>query len=112
MSRKLRPLLPLIATVVFLFGTVGSGTARPPCHANAPQASCPPQNVTLPGISGSAIEGQLLTAAVGSWNGTPPLTFAYQWRRCDGNGANCTSVGGATSQSYLLSTTDVGATLR
>jgi hypothetical protein len=48
----------------------------------------------------------------GTWQGGKPLTFAYQWRLCDAAGANCTSISGATSESYVPLSTDVGHSLK
>ena len=64
----------------------------------------------LPTISGTAIQGQTLTADNGSWTGSP-TSYGYQWRRCDASGANCASTG-AGSGSYVLQSGDVGKTLR
>jgi hypothetical protein len=61
----------------------------------------------LPGISGAAQEGQLLTASTGSWTGSP-TAYAYQWERC---GSSCSAIPDATSSSYMLQSADVGATI-
>jgi hypothetical protein len=76
-----------------------------------PPPDTPPANTGLPVVSGVAQDGQTLSASTGSWSGTQPLSYAYQWRRCDSGGAACTSVGGDSS-TYALSGTDVGSTLR
>src|SRR5439155_516589 len=36
----------------------------------------------------------------------------YQWSRCDSAGNGCVAISGATGQSYLLASADVGATMR
>ena len=72
----------------------------------------PPVNTTAPAISGTARDGQTLTASSGTWSGTPPISFAYQWRRCDGGGANCVDLAGANGSAYVVVSADVGSTLR
>lgn len=71
-----------------------------------------PAPVSVPSISGEALEGASLTASEGDWRGERPLTYAYQWRRCDAMGAECSDVEGATAATYSLGVEDVGATLR
>ena len=83
---------------------VGAGTAV--------AATSPPRNTVRPTISGTARQGELLTADPGSWSGTQPMTFTYQWRRCDTNGASCSNIVGATSKTYTVSSADVGNALR
>jgi glucose/arabinose dehydrogenase len=74
--------------------------------------SGPPVNVSKPTISGEPREGKTLTATAGSWEIAAPVTFAYQWLRCDKQGANCVVVAGATSTTYTLTSGDVGSRLR
>jgi len=66
-------------------------------------------NTLRPALSGSAREGQTLTTSSGTWSGTAPFVFTYLWRRCDVNGNNCSTIAGATGQSYALSSADVGS---
>ena len=70
-----------------------------------------PANTTPPTISGTATQGQALTASSGSWSGYPEPSFAYQWQRCEQNGLNCNPIGGANTATYTLETPDVGSTL-
>jgi len=88
----------------------GSGTA-----ASAPSAvvapSAAPTNTGPPTIAGTAQVGQTLTATTGAWTGAP-TTFAYEWQRCDGAGANCVAIPGASGATYVLSAADTGATIR
>ena len=75
-------------------------------------AARPPQNATPPVITGIPESGRTLTASTGTWTGTGPLAYAYQWRHCDGAGQACTDVSGATSTSYALTPADIGFTMR
>jgi hypothetical protein len=70
--------------------------------ASRSKQSSSPVNSSPPSISGTAIEGQVLSASTGKWAGTPPMHYAYQWRRDSSN------VSGSTGSSYLLTSSDVG----
>lgn len=71
-----------------------------------------PHNTSAPTISGAAKDGQTLTAGTGTWTGTSPITYTFQWSRCDAAGANCAAIQGATGQSYNLTAADVLHTMR
>jgi len=86
-----------------LFGVVQEGGA-------AGQVAPSPQS--LPTISGTPEQGSTLTASPGTWMGTQPITFAYQWRRCNRNGGGCVNIAGATAQTYVVRGVDVADTLR
>jgi len=75
-----------------------------------PQAA--PTNTAPPTISGTAAKGQTLVASTGTWTGTQPISFSFQWQRCDSAGANCAAVAGATNTTYVLGTDDVGKRIR
>jgi hypothetical protein len=75
-------------------------------------AVSPPQNTSPPTISGTATQGQTLTASPGTWTGNPSPTFTYQWQQCDAGGNNCLPIAGAAAQTYTLTASDVGHTIR
>ena len=97
---------------VVVTATNGVGFASASAAVTPVVLGAPPANTAPPGISGSPRETSTLTASNGTWTGTPPVTFAYEWRRCDTGGANCVPIPGATAQTYLLVTADVGSTIR
>jgi Subtilase family/Invasin, domain 3 len=75
--------------------------------------SSPPASTSAPVISGTAQVGQTLTTSNGSWSGSPN-GYTYLWERCDTNGNNCNPISPAslaTSQTYTVSSGDVGSTL-
>jgi streptogramin lyase len=69
-------------------------------------------DTSAPIITGSADDGETLSASVGTWEGPPPLSYGYQWQHCNSSGSECTNISAATSSSYLLGHDDVGTTLR
>jgi hypothetical protein len=71
-----------------------------------------PVNYVPPSISGVPRQGEALSASVGTWSGTNPIGYAYQWQRCDCSGASCVPVAGATGPTYTLGAGDVGSTVR
>ncbi|MGD0272634.1 MAG: family 16 glycosylhydrolase [Gaiellaceae bacterium] len=66
-----------------------------------------PVNTALPTISGTAEQGQTLSASSGSW-GNSPTSYIYQWQHCDSSGVYCTDISGATSSDYTAGADDVG----
>jgi uncharacterized protein YukE len=78
----------------------------------APAGSGAPVNTKEPAISGSAVQGQTVTVSTGSWTGATPITYKYQWLRCDANAANCSDIAGETSANRTVTPDDVGRRLR
>jgi len=103
LPQRWRP-LALVAAALATAGTVAAAVA-------AATALAPPANTGRPGISGGARDGSTLTARNGRWT-NQPASFAYQWLRCGGGGANCAAIAGANGRTYTLGTGDVGHRLR
>jgi len=95
----------IAAVAVFAtMGTAQSGTAS--------QAQYAPSNSAAPTVSGTAQEGQTLTASSGTWSSSSNVSYSYQWQRCNATGAACADISGATAQTYTVGSADVGNTLR
>lgn len=77
-----------------------------------PPTEPPPENTAPPTVSGTARDGQTLTASPGTWTGDEPRVYSYQWRRCNTAGASCADIPGAVNANYALAHADVGQTLR
>jgi hypothetical protein len=101
---------PILATIL----AVGCGVAVAAMLSAGAQAraQATPSNTSPPSISGTAVSGETLTASVGSWTGTPPISYALEWQRCDAAGANCAAIAGEAAQTYVLVGGDVGSTVR
>jgi hypothetical protein len=65
-----------------------------------------PSNLVAPKVTGTARDAQTLTSTTGTWSGSP-TSYARQWMRCDGAGANCAAIAGATATTYVLTSADV-----
>jgi hypothetical protein len=79
--------------------------------AASSQAATELNVLTLPTISGTAQVGQMLTESHATWS-TAPTLYIYQWEDCNAAGQRCAPIGGATKQTYVVTTSDVGDTLR
>ena len=71
-----------------------------------------PVNTVAPALSGVARDGQTLSASTGTWTGTDPIAYTYQWQRCDAGGGNCADIAGETGSSYDLAGADIGHSVR
>jgi len=81
----------------------GTGSARP---------TVAPTNTAPPTISGKAQVGTTLKADNGTWAGTAPITYTYQWRICNESGGGCHDISGASGNEYTLKSGDAGNTIR
>jgi hypothetical protein len=69
-----------------------------------------PVNTSAPSISGTAAEGDTLTAAPGTWASPSAPSYVYHWERCYLSGrltGKCLLIG-ATGSTYTLRAADVG----
>ena len=70
------------------------------------KAAVLPLNTVAPAIAGSAADGTALASDAGTWTTLGPTFYTYQWQRCDGGGANCVDLAGATTSTYSRSRTE------
>ena len=72
--------------------------------------TAPPAGQSAPTISGTTVQGDVLTEHHGTWTNSP-TSYTYEWLRCNSVGASCTAIAGATAQTYTLTAADVGGEL-
>lgn len=97
---------------VVVTATNADGIATATSPATAVVTGTPPQNTTAPSVTGNPRQGQVLSAVRGTWTGTTPLTYAYEWRSCDATGSACDAIAGETGTTYQLAAADLGRTVR
>jgi GH25 family lysozyme M1 (1,4-beta-N-acetylmuramidase) len=86
--------------------TAASAAVAPAGTSTAAQ----PTNLKPPLILGAAQVGQVLTASVGTWTGSP-TKFTYRWRRCNASGISCIAIPHAIGPRRTLTPDDIGSTL-
>jgi concanavalin A-like lectin/glucanase superfamily protein len=100
-----------IQVLVTATNTAGSASAVSAATAVVQAAYASPTNTSPPTIAGTAQQGKTLTAGPGTWSGTLPIDYAYQWQGCDSTGAHCVPISGATAATYTPTSADIGSTL-
>src|SRR5215207_775832 len=89
------------ASALTALAAANGGAAEPTAALAAPK------NAAAPTISGSRTVGSTLTANPGRWTGTQPITFTYEWARCNSRLAECSGVIARTRR-YVLVQADQG----
>ena len=109
-----RPLSALLASIVtgaavlLLTSGIASGSS-----SSAQYEYGHPVATAEPTVSGTPQVGQTLTTTNGSWSSDSNVTrYSYAWGRCDTNGSNCVTIGGATANTYKLVDADQGHRIR
>jgi hypothetical protein len=87
----------------------GSAVSNP---TSVVQAVSMPTNTAPPTISGRPVVGQVLTLNRGTWTGPQPISYRYEWRRCDQNGNSCLPIAGAVGLTWRILPASVGHTIR
>src|SRR5215210_3967278 len=89
----------------------GSSTASSQPTALVEAEPSAPVNSSPPTVSGTAREGEQLSAQRGVWAGSEPIEYGYQWRRCSSLDV-CEDIVGASAESYTLTAADVGFSMQ
>jgi hypothetical protein len=92
----------LLALAALAGAVTGSGFAA---------VAAKPLNTSPPTVSGTPEEGKTLTGDKGTWSNNPS-DFNLFWMRCDKTGGSCSNIVGAHAAAYMLTSADVGNTLR
>jgi hypothetical protein len=71
-----------------------------------------PRNTAPPTISGTPQVDETLRSTTGTWTGTQPIQFTFQWLRCTTSGENCVTLSGFTDDAYAVREGDIDHTLR
>ena len=108
MKKRMGSVPVAVVGLVVVLGAV-AGLGRQSAQA---AAQVVPTIVSPPTIQGTARVGETLTGEHGDWSSTTPVTYAYQWRRCNASGGACVNIPGETTTSRLIAPDDVGQTLR
>jgi hypothetical protein len=96
-------------------GSNSEGSATAASNATAlvtRPASGQPRNTQRPAIAGTLRANETLRANPGTWTGTQPISFSFQWLRCDPGGGNCLTLAGFNDDGYTLRDGDIGRSLR
>ncbi len=96
---------------VIVTATNAYGTGKATSGFSYPVGGDQPRNTVSPKITGTIEVSSTLTADIGTWTGSVPIRYTYQWLRCGAQGSNCVPIAGATSTSYLLQAADYGSTI-
>lgn len=77
-----------------------------PGYGTAPVAPAPvaPAVTVSPAVTGTTNVGDTLTCTDGTWTGTAPITYSYQWKQDPGG----VDIPGATGATYVLQASDQG----
>lgn len=95
---------------VLVTATNSEGSASATSKPTAVIAASKPVRLKPPVLGGAAVDGKVMTAGTGTWKGTPPFDYTYQWKVCVK--LECTSIAGATQSSYRVTTPEIGKQLR
>jgi hypothetical protein len=89
----------------FALVLVAAGLLAAAASAAAPRTTSPPT------VEGKFQVGETLSAGNGGW-ANDPVSFDYQWQRCNSAGSGCANISGAMDKTYKLTSAEVDHTVR
>ena len=89
-----------------LFGSALAGGGSP-----APQPVVP-SNTVAPEVSGTPQVGQTINTSSGTWSGTAPITYEYQWQASADGATGWADIAGATASTLTPQVEQQGLYLR
>jgi hypothetical protein len=95
--------MAVVVTATNAYASVSKLSAQTPVVAGIA-----PANTVLPMVTGSLVDGGMLSTTDGTWTGSPVLIYTYQWQRCTSGVCTAANASGPT---YLLSPADVGTNM-
>lgn len=103
----LAPALTLALALATTAGVAQAEEITPPVNTAAPTISREGEE----GAPTPAVEEGRLTASTGSWSGTAPITYTYQWLSCTPEGEGCAAIEGATGSTFTPTASYLGRAL-
>ena len=110
--------LVLLSLAVFALATAGASGAAPALEGGVALEgggsgqSGAPSSFGLPTIIGIAGIGSSMAGTNPHWAGAQPISYVFQWLRCNAAGAACAPITGQSLATYRVSSADAGSTLR
>jgi hypothetical protein len=99
----------LLAAGGFVVASIATILLLMPVMASADSGAVAPSVESLPQIRGDVAVGGSVLASAGSWSGSTPLSYAYQWEDCL---TTCSTIAGATDARYVPTANDLGQRLQ
>ena len=91
------------------------GWSEPPARAMTSDTTGfgnAPHYASQPGLTGTAADTEVLFITGGSWTGTQPFDWAYEWYRCEADGTGCVQIPNATADRRRVTTADIGKRIK
>ena len=100
------------AIAVYEWAVFSEGTVGPASSVQTEIVTMAvPSPTSPPSITGTVEVGYALKVTNGSWTGDPS-SFAHAWESCDASGGSCQVTSSGTGETYIVTSSDEGRTLK